>query len=305
VSASSERPLIRQIIKVGTRLLLGSSRAHFQDSFPALALELEATPPKISYRGTTVGSLQSSLILGRGQAAAYLVGSGPSINDCDMRLVEPGSAILLNGAIQLTQTQIPQPLAIAVEDERFVWRHFDMMRGRIGEGAICLFSVQVLRALCERDPQWLSDKRIVLIDNLSKPYKRRRRTMADVAALDFVLSDQAHDAAISLEPDRGVVQGGSVAISALQFLLACKPQLIGLFGIDIRNASEPRFYETKGASAFSGIAGAEKRILRYFDIAKARCEKQDTRLECYSRRSALLDLGIRYSDRFSLTSDRS
>lgn len=297
----TNRPLIRSIVKIGTRLFLGSDRAHFQDHIPGLAITSIQSNRAIVYRGRQVGILQSHEILGHGQAAVYVVGSAPSIDTCDIAKVEPGSAILLNGAAHLLGSKIPQPLAIAVEDERFIWRHFELLQKNVLVNSICLFSVQVIRAICEHDPSWLSDKRIILIDSISRPYGSRRRSDAELSQLNFVTMGDNGLGGISSAPDRGVFQGGSVAISAMQFLIACRPNLIGLFGIDISNAESPRFYETKDDTAFSGIALAEARILGHFATALDVCAKQGISVECYSEKSALLAAGYRYSDRFSLT----
>lgn len=297
--SSEDRPFFRKIIKAASRLLFGSARAHFQDRFPGLRIDGGATGA-VFYRNAQIARLLSVDILGEGQSELFIVGSGPSVSHGDFASVPPDRAILLNGALHLMGREIARPLAVAIEDERFVWRHYDLMCERISPGTICLFSVQVLRALCEHDPAWLADKRIVLIDNIAKPYGVARRKLAELAALDFVAGDDAGDAALSLRPQEGVFQGGSVAISALQFAMACKPGLIGLFGIDIANADTPRFYEQKGGAAFSGIASAEARILRYFDLGRRVCADRGIRLECYSPTSALLKVGYVYNDRFAV-----
>lgn len=297
----SNRPLTRSIVKIATRLFLGSDRAHFQDHIPGLVITSTQPARTIVYKGRQVGVLRSHNILGRGQAAAYLVGSGPSIARCDMTELDIGSAILLNGAIYLLEKKCPRPMAVAIEDERFIWRHFDFLRDNVIADTICLLSVQVIRAICEREPAWLADKRIVLIDNIARPYGSCRRSSEELSRLDFVATGRDGGGGISFSPDKGIFQGGSVAISAMQFLIACRPSLIGLFGIDISNADLPRFYETKDQTAFSGIALAEARILGHFATALAVCAKQGIAVECYSEKSALLTAGYQYSDRFSLT----
>lgn len=297
----SNRPLTRSIVKIGARLFLGSGRSHFQDHIPGLEITPAQPVRTIVYRGRQVGLLQPHEILGHGQAATYIIGSGPSVAKCDMSQVENGSAVLLNGAVHLLGREVRQPLAVAIEDERFIWRHFALLREKVVADTICLLSVQVIRAICEHDPSWLADKRIVLIDNIVRPYGLRRRSTEELSRLDFVTLNDDGSGGISRAPDKGVFQGGSVAISAMQFLIACRPQLIGLFGIDISNAGSPRFYENKDDSAFSGIALAEARILEHFSTALSVCSKQGITLECYSDTSALLAAGYRYSDRFSLT----
>jgi hypothetical protein len=300
-----DRPFSRSLIKTASRILLGRSRGHFQERFPGLKLDRVLSGGHIIFKNAVVGRLYDADRLGQGQQAIYIVGSGPSINDCDMARVEPGTALLLNGAINLMGREIPRPLAIAIEDERFVWRHFSMIRDRVGAGTICLLSVAVIRAICEHDPAWISDKEVVLIDNIARPYGARHRKMGDLAVLDFVRVDRDGRYGLSLDPDKGVFQGGSVAVSAMQFAMACRPKRIGLFGIDISNANAPRFYEKEGAAAFSGVAGAQTRIVGHFDLARTLCLQQGISLECYSKASALLTSGYTYSDRFAMAHGRS
>lgn len=315
--AHSDRPWHRSLIKTGARLLLGGSRAHIQDRFPGLSIIRSANSGRdaqsgpspqsaqgeVRYRGARVASLFGvELLRERAGETIYVIGSGPSVNGCDLTALEPGSAILLNGAINLAGEQIAAPLAIAVEDERFIWRHFDLMRRKIGAGAICLFSIAVLRAICEHDRGWLADKTILLIDDVRKPYGAARRSIEIIRQLDFVLVNEAGTAGLSLSPDRGVFQGGSVAISALQFAFYCAPKTIGFIGIDISNADQPRFYENSSEAAFSGIARAEARILEHFALARDAAAVRNIVLVNHSPVSALLKYGFGYDDRFAIRS---
>lgn len=170
----ADRPWHRSLIKPGVRLILGGSRAHVQDWFPGLSIVRSQNISEVLYRGAKVANLVGmDRLRERSGETIYIVGSGPSIRDSDLGGMEARSAILLNGAIGLAGDRIGEPLAIAVEDERFVWRHIDMMRKKIMPGSLCLFSVAVLRALCEIDKGWLGDKTIILIDDIRKPYGAR------------------------------------------------------------------------------------------------------------------------------------
>jgi hypothetical protein len=298
----SDRPWHRSLIKTGTRLMLGSARAHFQDAFPGLRIvrPTAAVAGAVIYRGKRVATLSSADVL-RAKAGDHLaiVGSGPSIAQNDLSELPPRSGILLNGAISLWGGPIETPFAVAVEDERFVWRHFDLLKQRVGGGTPCLFSVEVLRAICEIDPAFLADRTIILIDDIRKPYGIRRRRFDAIQAFDFVRRDAASNAGLSFDPDRGLFRGGSVAVSALQFALFCAPKTIGLFGIDISNAHQPRFYETKGTSAASGIAEAEARIVAHFALAKAVAAERGIDLVNHSPVSALVGAGFGYDGSFS------
>lgn len=299
----SNRPWHRSLIKAGARLLMGGSRAHVQDWFPGLSIvhDGETGRGQVSYRRRRVAPLcGGSAICERSGDAVYIIGSGPSVRGCDLTRLEDESAILLNGAISLIGAPIGRPLAIAIEDERFIWRHFDLVTEKVAADALCLLSVPALRAICEIDRAFLADKRVILIDDIRKPYGARRRSGDVLRRLDFVRFDDAGEAGFSLRPDRGVFQGGSVATSALQFALACRPASIGLIGIDISNADGPRFYETGKDIAFSGVARAEARIVSHFVLAKAIAAEQGTALVNHSPVSALLQAGFGYDARFAI-----
>lgn len=297
----ADRPWHRSLIKSGARLFLGGSLAHVQDWFPGLSIVRSQNISEVHYRGGKVASLAGmDRLRERSGDTIYIVGSGPSIRDCDLNGLEPGSAILLNGAIGTIGGQIDEPLAIAIEDERFVWRHIDMMRKKIGPGSLCLFSISVLRALCEIDKGWLADKTVILIDDIRKPYGARRRSLDDLKKLQYVRLDAEGSAGFSLSPDRGVFLGGSVAVSALQFALYCARREIGFLGIDISNAGEPRFYETDSDTAFSGIARAEGRIIEHLVLAREIAAERGISFVNYSPVSALLKYDFGYDDRLAV-----
>lgn len=301
--SSSDRPWFRHLVRLGTRLAMGRKRAHAQDWFPWLKIEAvvgQGAPSSLVYRGRYVAALQTvDALRQRAGAEIHIVGSGPSIRQMDLGLVTGRSAILLNGAISLIGNAIAEPLAVAVEDERFVFRHFDGIMQKIVPGTVCLFSVAVLRAICERDAGFLKDKTIILIDNILKPYNADRHSYSDVAARDHVVLNEVQTAGMSLDPARGVFQAGSVAVSALQFAIACGPKRIGFIGIDISNAQQPRFYEKSGTKAFSGVAGAEQRILDHVSVAVAAGRQKGIEFLNFSPVSALAKLGLTYDPRLT------
>lgn len=201
--------------------------------------------------------------------------------------------MLLNGAISLMGEKILEPLAVAIEDERFVWRHFSLMREKLMRREVpLLLSPGVIRAICDLNRDFLRGRPIILIDDIRKPYGLPRRDKTELAGLDFVVLEG--EAGFSSNPDKGVFQGGSVAISALQFALATRTREIGFLGVDIANANAPRFYEGEGDVAFSGIAGAEGRILAHIALARDVAEARGVRLSSHSQVSALGSIGLDY-----------
>lgn len=302
--ARSDRPVSRSLVKLGARLLLGGARAHVQDRFPGLRLTKPAFPGeagRIEYRGEAVGTLvHASEFCRRAGAEIHIVGSGPSIRQTHLSRMPAGTAILLNGAVSLIGEEIARPLAVAVEDERFIFRHFDLLESRGPAEILYLFSTSVLRAICERDRRWLEGRNIVLIDGMRRPYGAPRPSWESLGTRAHVVIDPASRAAISLDPSLGVFQNGSVAVSALQFALSCNPRLIGFAGIDISNASaEPRFYESPAEKAFSGVARAQQGILDHVALVRSVGRERGIEMRNFSPVSALIGIGLDYDDRFT------
>ena len=296
----ANRPLSRTFIKLAAQLFGGKSRAHAQDWLPGLKL-IPATRQErgsIYYRGTLVGRLISAAEGIHTQSPAiYIVGTGPSIGSCDLSRAEENSCILLNGSLHLVPDQIATPLAVVIDDERFVWNHFDLFQ-RIPPHCPCVFSVSVIRAICEQDRSWLQHRQVIFSDDVQKPYRHKRRGISELKALPYIRLSTDGEAGFSTDPDAGVFRGGSVVVSAVQFALSLGVKKLGFLGIDIANANEPRFYE-KETSSFTGIQRGQGRILSHLALAKEFASENGVELENYSSTSALELIGLGYNDTFS------
>lgn len=281
---SSDRPLSRKLVRLGFQML-GRTRAHRQDIWPGLAIDRRTG--RVDWRGQPLLSLQpASAIIPAKMPLIAVVGSGPSIRDQRVEALGDGTAILCNGAASLGEHI--RPLAVAVEDERFVFRHHAMLAA-LPRDIPLLLSPAVIRAWAGRDPAALRDRTVALIDNLEKPLGLPRRELSDPALRDIVI--RGLSGAYSVAPDRGVVITGTVAFSALQFAMAATPEAILLAGIDLSNDAEPRFYESQDRAP-SGLRSGLARILGGFDVARDGAARRGLQLSCASPVSALLDLGI-------------
>jgi len=292
---ASDRPLRRQAIKILTRLVLGRRRAHYHSWLPSLRIEGRATgaPGTVVYRGRKIIGLAGiDALAQRATSRVLIIGSGPSAKALSPRAVPPRQALLLNGAISLIGEGLAEPLAIAIEDERFVWRHHEMIARLAPADVPLLLSPGAIRALCDIDASFLPGRTVILIDDARKPYGHPRRDDAGLRNLNFVTLRDA--AGFSSAPERGVFQGGSVVVSALQFALATPAREVGLIGVDISNAGAPRFYEEPGSAAFSGVADAERRILDHVALARDEAAKRGVELVSHSPVSALRSIGLGY-----------
>lgn len=285
----SDRPFARKLIKLAARLT-GPATAHRQDLWPGLAID--RTTGIVRWRGNVLLTLTPfSGIVPQNADSLAVVGSGPSLSGQRPELLPDGTAILLNGAATLADRVTP--LAIAVEDERFVFRHFAMIAAL--PPSIPLFlSPAAMRAIAERGVDVLRNRPVALIENLAKPLGGRKRALTD-ASLDPYLLRGADGAALSIAPDHGVVIAGTVALSALQICLNADPRQIIIAGVDLTNANAaPRFYEDISDRAPSGIVTGLDRIMAVFALAKVRAASQKIELVCASPTSALRNIGIPY-----------
>lgn len=286
--ARSDRPLSRKLIRLGFQLL-GRSYAHRQDIWPGLSIDKESH--HVSWRGRPLSTLQpASAIIPPSLPQIAVVGSGPSLKSQKLDALGDNTAILCNGAALLADHI--RPLAVAVEDERFVFRHHQMLAG-LSSDIPLLLSPAAIRAWAERDPGPLVNRPMALIDNLAKPVGEPRRKLSDPALRSIVI--RSHDSAISVVPDKGVVITGTVAFSALQFALASQPRHIILAGVDLSNGDQPRFYESDD-KAPSGLINGLDRIVSGFELALSVSDNRGIKLLCASPTSALLEIGYSYGN---------
>lgn len=289
----SDTPLHRKLVKLGFQLTHGRETRHHYALWPHGALNHAPDGSgTLMWRGKPAATLLAGG-LPAGLQEITLIGSGPSLRDQAPERLPPRSAILLNGAISLSG-RVP-PLAIAIEDERFIWRHWTMLRDHTPD-CYWMLAPAVMRAILQRDALILQDRRILLIEDITKPTGRKRRSLDDPEIRDFVRRG-GDGSGLSQAPWRGVVPAGTIAFSAMQFALAARPAQIGLAGIDLSNADAPRFNETAGNTAPSGIVSALTRILAAFTLAKDEATRHNIRLACYSQHSALCGIGYPFQPR--------
>jgi len=297
---NSPKPLIRHWLRAKAYLRYGRQRAHWQEWLPGLELtkSKNGKPGKVVYEGRLIAQLNSCKKFEKNKHSEItIIGSGPSISGQDLSRLPHNSTLLLNGAIGLIGEQVNHPLAIIIEDERFVWRHFELIRGKITPSVACCFSPPVMRALCEIDEPWLTGRNIILMDNLMKPYGEPRKSINDYNDGADMSLDRDHVTGFSTDPHTGVFPAGTVAYSAFQIAMAASPAKIGFAGVDLASANSPRFYETPGKAAWSGLDKGLARILRGFKLGRRVAGERGVLLENYSGISALNRIGIPYSSR--------
>jgi hypothetical protein len=303
---TSNRPLRRTLIRLAWRLIGGRRRAHFQEWFPWLDIEpaTMGAAGVIRYHGRIVApAAPLKALTERASDEIFVIGSGPSLRDQDLSRLPDRSALLLNGAISLIGGPVREPLAVVMEDERFVWRHFHDIIAKVPAGAVAILSAEVIRAICEIEPRWFTEKRVIPLFDARKPMRGAVLSVEELRGQDWVRLSDDSATGFSSAPDKGVFKAGSVAVSAMQFALACRPRRVGLLGVDISNAvaGAARFNEKDGKVAFTGVARAQSKIVAHLTLAREIALSQGIEVTNYSSVSALRAAGFGYDDRFALT----
>ncbi|MBT9386675.1 glycosyl transferase [Pseudooceanicola sp. CBS1P-1] len=288
----SDRPLARKLIRPAFRLLRGGRGAHHEETWPHLSLRRPEADGVITWKGEEIARLSplGGFLAGLGAEAA-IIGSGPSLKRQRVAALEM-PAVLLNGAVALAP-RLPRPAALAIEDERFVYRHGAMLKD-LPEGLPLLMAPAVIRVMAQYNRGLLEGRPLYLIDDLRKPFDGPKCALGDIPGV--VVEDGA---AFSDIPAQGIVKCGTVAYSALQILMAAPLKRILLAGIDLTNAAGPRFYEKDGAAAWSGLEKGQARILGHFALARQLAGTRGQALLSASPVSALLDLGYGRDDRLA------
>lgn len=249
---------------------------------------------------------QHDLMALQAQTAGKVVNifaSGPSITDVDFTaelLAQP--ALFVNGSLSLMgQYQFAQPMAYVVTDARFIQHNLPVLLAHY-QGMLFCLTLPVLQALIAVAPDVVMrfKPNLRLIFAIDRPIFRatRRKILAwlaripeftvqkaalrqtDLSAQTFVM-DWQHDPVIgvSLDITQGFVEAGTVAYAAAQLAFGLRPSAIHLYGVDLLNTQQPRFYETAhNAAPIMLDKAVASRIVPSFDWLKRVYARQQVAL---------------------------
>ncbi|KAB2823520.1 hypothetical protein [Aliivibrio finisterrensis] len=205
-----------------------------------------------------------------------IIGSGPSVNDLDLKKLKSGKNVFLNGAVSLAYENKLPIYAHVIMDSNFIYNRFDLLKKNnyrikyiLGLGAIC--------AIAERDINILLDNDIYL----------------------FYVDPLTNSRQFSNSINDHVIDGGTVMSIAIQVFLNSNPSIVYLLGLDISNAHLPRFYEHYHNMQKSGLQkDFEYKILPFMKSASAQYHQNNVELYNCSPVSKLPFDIIPYSDHY-------
>ena len=207
-----------------------------------------------------------------GQQPVNIIASGPSIAEQAISKLQSTPTIFVNGSLSLTaDCDFKSVVGYVISDARFIHHRPEVLQ-RYYKGQSLYATVAVFEAIAATQPEMLWRYRdamriIYLVDRpwgvksnkashtkLSSKYQwlSQRKSLADFADNpNFVITDRRTSTPIgvSLDVSYGFVEAGTVAYVATQLAFTRRAGAIHLYGIDLLNSNQPRFYEDSRDSA--------------------------------------------------------
>ena len=227
------------------------------------------------------------------QKSVNILASGSSIHSANLNKISQQPCIFVNGSIELMETyDFQQPVAYVITDPRFIRHNLAILQNRY-HGQCPLYITQaVLEKLADTDRNLIKKyvQHLRLIYSVERPIrqpskhflakffrKNNKRLLMDFANHPQFVIERHGDTTIgvSLDIRHGFVEAGTVAFVATQLAYRLGFSEIHLYGIDLINAHEPRFYENVQNSAPSKLAPAiYNRIVPSFDLLASVYQQQ-------------------------------
>ncbi|MFC6204505.1 hypothetical protein [Psychrobacter urativorans] len=222
--------------------------------------------------------------------AVNIIASGPSAANLAFSELIEIATIFVNGSISLlAQHDFTQVVGWVISDARFINHQPEILknhyRGQPLYATLAVFEALAaahpdimhsyhssMRILYPVDRPWGVKSNRLWFSKLTfkkKLLNKKKPLSYFVNDPNFVI-DSSHKPApigVSLDVTYGFVEAGTVAYVAAQLAFSRSVSIINLYGIDLLNSAEPRFYENKDNSAPSKLDKAiTDRIVPSFNL---------------------------------------
>ncbi|ALF58744.1 hypothetical protein [Psychrobacter urativorans] len=223
------------------------------------------------------------------QQAVNIIASGPSTANLSFSELQDIPTIFVNGSISLIEHHhFTHVVGYVISDARFIHHQPDILQkyytGQPLYATLAVFEAMAvthphimqtyhdaMRILYPVDRPWGVKSNKALFSKLSFKNKwlNKKKPLSSFADdANFVIVDnQPAPIGVSLNLTYGFVEAGTVAYVAAQLAFARQASAIHLYGIDLLNSSQPRFYENVDNSAPSRLDKAiNDRIVPSFNL---------------------------------------
>ncbi|WP_201617982.1 hypothetical protein [Psychrobacter urativorans] len=224
------------------------------------------------------------------QQAVNIIASGPSIANIAFSGLQDTPTIFVNGSISLIQEHnFTDVVGYVISDARFINHQPEILQkyytGQPLYATLAVFEAMAvthpdimrtyhdaMRVLYPVDRPWGVKSNKLLFSKLAfrkKLLNNKKPLTYFTNHPNFIIDDSLNSAAIgvSLNITYGFVEAGTVAYVATQLAFSRHASAIHLYGIDLLNSNQPRFYENEDNSAPSKLDKAiSDRIVPSFNL---------------------------------------
>ena len=219
-----------------------------------------------------------------------IIASGPSIQQLPLAELLDTPAIFVNGSISLVgQHQFTDIAGYVISDARFINHQPEILQqyytGQPLYATLAVFEAMAtthpdimrtyhhaMRVLYPVDRPWGVKSNKLSFNKLIFKKKLLNKKMPlsyFINNPNFIIDSnhKAADIGVSLNITHGFVEAGTVAYVAAQLAFSRQAASIHLYGIDLLNSKQPRFYENKNNSAPSMLSKVmNERIVPSFNL---------------------------------------
>lgn len=279
---------------------LGPDWAHLAECHPAFLMERTADGHRIFWKKKEVGFVRNmQSVKGAGRGPCFLVATGPSMKEVDLKDLRGYETISFNGAINLFLKNEMVPDHVLIPDVRIFENCFEFVEKSVLSGANCFFSYDGLSRICERNPELLRRGNIYLIESINCKYDQLLSASgwpvnpAD-APVGIYMSKEYPDnrkrrgvMGFSCDAERGFFFGRTVAYLGVQLAHWLGSSPVFILGMDLGGTGKVHVY--------AGNANGKPDFLRYyepeirvpFEIARRAAEVENFSVYNLSEQSTL------------------
>ena len=212
----------------------------------------------VAGKAIVIPSLTAADIPSPSLGAVNIMASGPSIQDIDFAPLLSRPTFFVNGSIDLLgQHTFAAVAGYVISDARFIAHQPDMIRQHY-QGQPLYATQAVYQAMAEQMPELIEQYHTAmrLIFAVDRPpstatprylkWLQKKPKLVDYQQHPAFIIDAQHRPqaiGVSLDMTQGFVEAGTVAYIAAQLAYTLGASSIHLYGIDLLNSAQPRFYE--------------------------------------------------------------
>lgn len=294
-------PLIERMLKKWRaglrRFRLGEQFKHQYNCHPDFDLIRSESYCTVLWKQQPLANIPFAHTLSKSMhGPCWIVASGPSLADIDLRQIAQYPTISLNCAIKKFLDAGLTPTHSIIVDHRVFERQWQCVVDSVRSGAHCFFSFEGLSILAERAPELLQQGNIYLIESVTRKYGVARSSIKQclqqfqqdpdiLLAADLLSYCRAIGFSHSLK--KGVFVGKTVATWAVQLGVGLGYDAIYILGMDLGGTGKAHFYADKNNSSPDFLRYYEPHIRGCFELARQASEKTGVKLYNLSLQSAL------------------